>query len=282
MYIKSPLNYTGGKYKMLGDLFKCFPSEIDTFVDLFGGGFNVGINVNSNRVIYNDNISYLGALFSYLRDNSIESILQEIENIISEYELNLTNLDGYNKLRSAYNVSKDSVVLFVLVCYSFNHQIRFNNKHEFNISFGKDRSAYNSNIRKNLVAFCEVLKSKYVEFYSMDFNDFPLDKYSKDCLIYCDPPYLLTNGSYNDGKRGFKGWTRVEEVQLLTLLDRVNREGKRFALSNVLYHKGSSNELLIEWSKRYKVNYIDKVYSNCSYQFKDRDTKTVEVVVTNY
>ena len=53
-YIKSPLNYTGGKYKLLKQLIPLFPEKINTFIDLFGGGFNVGINVSANRIIYND------------------------------------------------------------------------------------------------------------------------------------------------------------------------------------------------------------------------------------
>ena len=36
-YIKSPLNYTGGKYKLLPQIIPIFPSDINTFVDLFGG-----------------------------------------------------------------------------------------------------------------------------------------------------------------------------------------------------------------------------------------------------
>ena len=53
-YIKSPLNYTGGKYKLLPQIIPLFPSKINTFVDLFGGGFNVGINIDANNVIYNE------------------------------------------------------------------------------------------------------------------------------------------------------------------------------------------------------------------------------------
>ena len=48
---------------------------------------------------------------------------------------------------------KNILDLFVLICYSFNHQIRFNNKHEFNTSFGKERSSFNNNIKKNIENF---------------------------------------------------------------------------------------------------------------------------------
>ncbi len=101
-------------------------------------------------------------------------------------------------------------------------------------------------------------------------------------LIYCDPPYLISTGSYNDGNRGFRDWHEEEEAALLGLLDRLNGQGTRFALSNVLYHKGLSNDLLIEWSQNYHITYIDKSYANCNYHFKDRDAVTVEVLITNY
>ena len=34
--IKSPLNYTGGKYKLLPQILPLLPDNIDIFVDLFG------------------------------------------------------------------------------------------------------------------------------------------------------------------------------------------------------------------------------------------------------
>lgn len=37
-YVKSPLNYTGGKYKLLPQLLELLPKQVNTFVDLFAGG----------------------------------------------------------------------------------------------------------------------------------------------------------------------------------------------------------------------------------------------------
>ena len=64
--IASPLNYTGGKYKLLSQIFPLFPNNINTFVDIFCGGCNVGININAQRVICNDNNSKLIVLINYL------------------------------------------------------------------------------------------------------------------------------------------------------------------------------------------------------------------------
>jgi DNA adenine methylase len=282
MYIKSPLNYTGGKFKILEPIFEAFPKDIRTFVDVFAGGFNVGINVDAKQIVCNDQIMYLIELYQMFRTTDIKDILERIQGLILKYELTQQNKEGYYALRSDYNKTKDLTELFVLACYAFNHQIRFNNSHEFNSPFGRNRSSFNGSIEKNLTEFCQALHEKNIEFSNLDFMELDFTGLGPEDLVYCDPPYLISTGNYNDGNRGFKDWKEKEEQALLELLDRLHEQGTKFALSNVLYHKGLSNDLLIEWSKRYQVHYIDNTYSNCSYQFKERNAVTVEVLITNY
>ncbi|GLC82390.1 DNA adenine methylase [Lacrimispora brassicae] len=282
MYIKSPLNYTGGKFKILEPVFKAFPRDIRTFVDVFAGGFNVGINVEARRIICNDQITYVIELYQMFRSTDVGEILERIQGLILKYGLTQQNQEGYYALRSDYNRTKDLTELFVLACYAFNHQIRFNNSHEFNSPFGRNRSSFNGSIEKNLREFCHALHEKNIEFSNLDFMELDFTGLGPEDLVYCDPPYLISTGNYNDGNRGFKDWKEGEEMALLALLDRLHEQGTRFALSNVLYHKGLSNDLLIQWSKKYQVHYIDNTYSNCSYQFKERDAVTVEVLITNF
>ncbi len=281
-YFKSPMNYTGGKYKILEHIIPSFPERMNRFVDLFAGGLNVGINVSAETIYANDQITYLIELYKLFQETETEKLVSLIKERINTFELSQTNADGYNKLRSEYNRSKSLLDLFVLICYAFNHQIRFNSKHEFNTPFGKDRSSFNDSIERNLINFCNALHSKNIVLSTTDFRNFDFSILSAGDMVYCDPPYLITTGSYNDGKRGFKDWTQEEDTALLALLDELNKKRINFALSNVFAHKGQLNDELIEWSKKYHVTYIDKTYSNCSYHFKDRDTKTIEVLVTNY
>ncbi len=281
-YIKSPMNYTGGKYKILDHILPSFPSKINRFVDLFAGGLNVGINVQADTIYANDQITYLIELYQFFQDTPIESLLTSIKERIAQFHLSQTNAEGYLALRSEYNQSKSLLDLFVLTCYSFNHQIRFNSKHEFNTPFGKERSSFNDSIERNLIRFCTALRKKNIILSTGDFREFDFSRLSKGDVVYCDPPYLITTGSYNDGKRGFKDWTKAEDADLLALLEKLHGQGILFALSNVFAHKGQTNDALIQWSKHYNVLYIDKTYSNCSYHFKDRGTKTVEVLITNY
>lgn len=282
MYIKSPLNYTGGKYKLLPQIISSFPSKCNTFVDLFAGGLNVGINIDAKTIYANDQISYLVELYHFFQNTDTEELITDIKTVIDEYELSKTNVDGYNRLREDYNNSKDSLKLFVLTCYSFNHQIRFNNSFKFNTSFGKERSSYNNSIEKNLREFCEALQRKKIVLTNTDFREFDFSILKAGDMVYCDPPYLITIGAYNDGRRGFGDWKQEDDDALLELLDKLNEREIKFALSNVFYHRGKANEKLIEWSKKYIVTYLDKTYTNCNYHIKERNAKTVEVLITNY
>ena len=280
-YIKSPLNYTGGKYKILDFIIPCFPKNIGTFVDLFGGGFDVGVNIKAQKIIYNDHNIFLPQMFEFFRAEGV-GVVDKIYSKIKDFELSQENKEGYLALRKEYNKTKDILDLFILTCYSFNHQIRFNSRHEFNTPFGKNRSEYNKTIEENLINFINALQEKNIEFYSNDFTSLYDFELGKNDFVYCDPPYLISNASYNDGKRGFKNWGVNEELQLLKLLDYLNEKGVKFALSNVLTHKGMTNEKLVEWSKKYNIRYIEKNYNNSSYQRKNKDKETQEVLIYNY
>lgn len=281
-YIKSPLNYIGGKYKLLNQILAEFPTDISTFVDLFAGGLNVGINVKSKNIIAIDTNKYIMDMFRYFKTTPINIIIDEVYEIIDRYELSKTNREGYLKLRESYNQHKNDVYLFVLSSYSFNHQIRFNNKLEFNCPFGNERSSYNPSIEKRLKEFVNKLHKVDITFKDFDFSKLDISKLDKNSFVYCDPPYLITNGSYNDGTRGFGDWTDESEKSLLSFLDKLNDKNIKFALSNVFYHKGKENKMLIEWSKKYNVIFIDSNYNNSNYQSKARKHITQEVLIKNY
>lgn len=279
-YIKSPLNYTGGKYRLLNKILPHFPKNINTFVDLFGGAFNVGINVDAQQVIYNDIINYIPELLNYWTDNTIEDINDYIDNTIVQNNLSATNAESFLLFRQKYNQTKDIRDLFILVCYSFNYQMRFNNKHEYNSSFGKEASTMNEAIRKNLNRFVTKLHSGNYIFENKNFVDFDFSKLSSEDFVYCDCPYSLGVGVYQDGKRGFNGWSKNDDNALFNILDELSGRNIRFALSNVFELKGMFNEELIKWSEKYNTVHINANYNGSNYQKKP--SKTDEVLIMNY
>lgn len=287
LYIKSPLNYIGGKYKILNQIIPKFPKKINTFVDLFGGGFNVGINVDAETVVYNDVIEPLCELMNYFSDNEADEVIKKLEDNIKNNSLDKENTDAFLQLRNKYNhniyENEDEKILdfYSLVLYSFNYQIRFNQNMKYNTPFGKNRSSYNPNIKKNLEKFIKKINKTNVKITKDKFADFDFSNLGEDDFVYCDPPYLITTGSYNDGNRGIKDWTLEDEKKLLDILDDLNSRGVKFALSNVLIANDKKNEILTEWSKKYTVYIIENSFNNSNYRRKKKDD-TIEVLITNY
>lgn len=258
-----------------------FPKEIDTFVDLFCGAGTVSVNVNSNKIICNDLINYLPELFNTWKSKSLEEINQYIDKTISENNLSSTNKEAFLAFRKKYNTTKNIEDLFVLICYSFNNQMRFNNSHQYNSSFGYEASTMNDNIRNNINLFVNAIHNKNIEFLCNDFRDVNLSELGLNDFVYCDPPYLISCAVYQDGKRGFKGWNQQDDIDLYDLLDSLDERNIKFALSNMLESKGIKNEYLIDWSRKYNIHNLRANYNGSNYQRKT-GKKDAEVLITNY
>lgn len=298
--IKAPLNYTGGKTKLLPQLLPLFPKEINTFVDLFCGAGNVGINVSANNHIYVDANQDLIKLLEMFSQLSSDELLVSINEIIRKYGLSESSTYGYEKynttsmvglasynkplfvkLRDDFNNAQREdknyyIMLYVLIVFAFNNQLRFNSNHQFNLPVGK--RDFNKNIKANLLSFSEAMKRQEIRFLCMDFRSFQFTSLSSSDFVYCDPPYLLATATYNENS----GWTETDEKDLLRFLDTLNERHIKFALSNVLEHKGKVNSILSDWSKNYNTHKLISNYKNSSYQSKNRDETTVEVLITNY
>ena len=301
LFVKSPLNYTGGKHKLLPQISKFIPEDIDTFYDVFCGGANIGINAKSKSIVCIDKDKNVIELHNLISSTNFDELHQDILSIIERFGLSHSYVNGYevygaesskglgafNKdkyllLREEYNNAKQSIekttLLLVMIMYSFNNQIRFNSKGCFNLPVGK--RDYNGSSRRNLAAFNKAAKEKCIKFIVGDFTELNKMNLSKNDFIYLDPPYLLGLASYNENG----GWSEAHEKELYSVLDILNGRGIRFALSNVTDHKGYSNDILKNWvhKRGYKLNKLDFNYKNSNYQSTAKHSSSIEVLVTNY
>lgn len=280
--VKSPLNYIGGKYKLLNQILPLFPDEIDTFVDLFSGGANVGINVKANKYVFNDMNSRINEMFRYFISFDSDELVNKIHLRIKECQLSKTNEQGFLSFRKQYNENPNPLDLYILISYSYNYQIRFNNSMEFNNPFGKNRSSFSINMENNLRQFIDKSKKLDLKFTDYLFTDFDFTTLNSFDFVYMDPPYLITTGNYNDGNRGFLNWSEIQELEMYRILNDLTKRNIRWALSNVTEHKGKINNLLLNFidDHKYQVNYLDYHYNNSSYNSKG--IGSCEVLITNY
>lgn len=301
--IPSPLNYIGGKFKLLPQILPLFPKISGTFIDLFCGGCNVGINITADTIILNDIDENLRYLYNTFRNMDKDVLLEMIEGIINKYGLSRSDVHGYEyygcesskglgaynkepflKLREDFNEHTNYdyyyyAMLYVLIVYSFNNQIRFNSNGKFNLPVGK--RDYNAKMQEKLSDFIDRLKEGNFIITGIDFEILSLENFGENDFIYADPPYLITCATYNEQD----GWNKEKEKSLHKFLDDANSKDIRFALSNVLRSKGKENQILIDWidsNPKYRAIPLVYSYSNSNYQTKDKTSASEEVLIVNY
>jgi len=259
---ESPLNYIGSKSKLISNLEKFYPKDSKSFIDIFGGGFNVGINVESKKIIYNDLNHFVTNLIESFRCNDTYQYILFIKKNIRKFKLKSKENMSYLKIRDFYNslpsYKRDPRLLYTLILYGFNQQIRFNGSHNFNNPVGM--RWFNDKVLEKMISFSRVIKEKKIDIENRNYTDF-LEKISHDTFVYMDPPYRLTTGSYNDGKRGFENWDIESEKKMFNFADKLTERSICFMISYVAGHKGKVNNELIRWisNNGYKMIEIDQI-----------------------
>lgn len=308
-YIKTPLNYTGNKFRLLEQIHPYFPQKINIMVDLFCGGATVGLNTDCKEVYFIDNDKMVIGLLKFFSNQKFETLLHNIEKIIYRYGLSNSYRNGYSfyknqikdknvnnglkeynskgfyQLRTDYNSLENKenneafTMLYVLLLYGFNNDLRFNAKGEFNLPIGKtDLNKVNVVKLEKYIKKIDSIKAHYIcaEFDSdqvkqiLDIADF----------VYMDPPYLITNATYNESNR----WNNLCEHRLLNLMDNLICNNKKFVLSNVLSKKGKMNEPLFYWTQKHNndisIKHMKYSYSSSSYHKKVREGNEDEIIIT--
>jgi site-specific DNA-adenine methylase len=162
--------------------------------------------------------------------------------------------------------------------YGFNNQLRFNSQGKFNLPVGK--RDYNGSSRRNIAGFNSITSEKNIDFQVGDFSDILKYTLSENDFIYCDPPYFLGLATYNENG----GWSVDDELTMYKVLDKLNQQSVKFALSNVTEHKGEKNTGLVKWAtqNKYNIHKIAHDYKNSNYQSNAKHGITQEVLITNY
>ncbi|HGS0757458.1 TPA: DNA adenine methylase, partial [Streptococcus pneumoniae] len=100
--IKSALNYTGGKYKLLPQLLPLFPESYNNFIDLFSGGATVAVNLaninksKTKKYIINDISEEVIDFYKYLESQKdVTVFLDKVEKAIEFYKLSNTQKYSY-------------------------------------------------------------------------------------------------------------------------------------------------------------------------------------------
>ncbi|MDK2819833.1 MAG: DNA adenine methylase [Mycoplasmataceae bacterium] len=307
-FLKTPLNYTGNKFRILNEIFKVMPDKCDVFVDLFCGGGSIGVNYNAKKIFMIDTNEKVINLLSYLSKQNFDKLYKKISLLIYKYNLTFSyentykfyknkidysnqslnnglkslNQEGFYKMREDYNKIKNkntdraNILLYILMIYSFNNDLRFNSKGFFNLPVGKtDMNKQNILKLKN---FLNTIINSEIIFIISDFRSEEVRNILEIAdVIYADPPYLGTTAFYNSTPP----WTIVEEKYLLKLSKEMANKNKKFYISNVIKKNEVEERFLCEFIEEndYKVYNINYHYRSASYNKKNRKQIEQEVLI---
>lgn len=296
--VRSPFFYVGDKYKLMKQLLPLFPQNIDTYYEPFCGGGSSFLNVKASKYVLGDIDKYMVKLHNMLNAyaNKPQEFFDRIYQIENNYGLSASyrqdvvpdelkeqyiktyfakfNKDGFDRMRCDFNQHKDNIeLLYVLLIYGFNRMLRFNSNGDFNLPVGN--VDLNQNVIKALEYYFKFCTKNEVLFYTLDFRDFfRIWNFKNNDFIYLDPPYLISNSEYN------KLWSEKDEKDLLSILDSLDARNIKFAISNLVEHKGQINTIFEQWAKKHNTYEISSKYIN--YHNNVRTENHREVLVTNY
>lgn len=295
--MNSPIHYMGNKSKLIVDLKSYFPnkSECETFIDLFGGSGCVSLNVDYDNIIYNELNCNIVELFRLFKDYTADDIISHIQNRIKEFNLpneqsdvrsknfnkeNNENIKiNYKNFRDFYNNNKNILDLYTLTFFSFSNLIRFNSRDEFNMPVGNQH--FNDKNIENIKLACDKFNKSNIILQNKDAFEVLSDikTNSPNIYIYIDPPYSNTMAVYNES-RAYGGWGIEDDKRLFKELDRISKLGVKWSLSNVLEHKGKTNEHIANWATKnnYRIVDLNKNYSALG----KGNANSREVLILNY
>lgn len=276
------ISYNGNKLPLLKlGMLDYFPKNINTFYDLFGGSGIVSMNVNARKYILNDYSPTYQLYYLFKNIMSEKNFWKLFDSIIDKHKIDLTKPNTpkytkkYQEIRFEYNNLKFSLTkcmyLYILNALCFSTTMRFNSKGEFNQTCG-NRSLSDK--------MCERI-SNTINWFNLDnvhiFNnnafDLEITKLKINDFVYLDPPYSITSAGYN--------CSNFNDELLFNLCLKLDKANIKWAMSNVLKHRGKTNYELKKFIK--DNNYFVKHFREMNYTVRGTsNSNSDEVLICNY
>lgn len=238
--MESPIKWAGGKTLLVPEVKKWITDYLQengindyTYVDLFCGSLAIPLNLDSDRMLFNDRNRSLIHMY-----HVIKTAPEELLQILTELNDNrYNNAEEFNRIRQLYNDEKHQETLstthaahfIYLNKRSFNGLYRENSSGNYNVPYREYKSGiFNASTIRNLHSF---LNQRDVVLTSDNYEAI-LDRIPENSIVYIDPPYYPV-----EGKSQFVAYTRhgfsiADQERLCEHIKNLDRRGIKFIMSN--------------------------------------------------
>lgn len=227
MYQRPFLKWPGGKFKLLDRILAHVKKPLTHWCEPFLGSGAVFLNVEAEHYTLADANTHLIQLYQLLKDEGDHFILEAKKFFQSKYN----QPDTYYRLRRRFNetsCTRERSALFIyLNRHGFNGLCRYNQKGIFNVPFGSYKAPYFP--QAEMQAFHR--KAQRATFVCQDYKSF-FEHADKDCMIYCDPPYVPLSDSAAFTQYASGGFSLLEQVTLTQWAKEKSQDGATVLVSN--------------------------------------------------
>jgi len=272
--IRSPLKYQGSKLKLvpwIQEVAKFNPYE-EVWLEPFLGSGVVALNMNAKRAFVSDINTHVLDLFRMMKDNSyfidgMKATMKTHHEMLNRY-----GEEYYYQMRVNFNDNHHPNNLLFLNHTCFNGVMRFNQKGNYNVPFGKNINKLNVSYVEQLVGKLEKARDASANWNILNWDYKQMfDIGYEDSVIYLDPPYI-------DRESGYYGtWTDTNERELHEL---VMNTDARVVLSTWYQANGKTNEYVKSLWGDLNLHTKDHRYSVG--QKKENRYPVVEALLTNF
>lgn len=282
--IQTPFNYTGNKFKLLEQIIPELDYSKGNFIDMFAGGGSIYTNVldKYKKVLVNDIIKDLIKIHKSISES--DEIIEKTNSICSTLK---ESKEDFLNLRESYNKKNSPEKLWALMLSCNSNLIRFNQKGEFNQTWGK--RTWNKNTTKKVNEFKTHIR-KYkndIKFISKSFDEINL-KESNNYMFYFDPPYAYIKdnkgniGNKQISEAGYNNFYYKEnDINLYKYCHTVNDMNSSFMISGVLEHGGETSWILDKLISD-GFNYKELNFNYKKINKSGKSKKTKEIIIKNY
>jgi DNA adenine methylase len=296
------LKWVGGKTQILSEILKKFPTEINTYHEIFLGGGSVLLGI---LTLVNENIINIKEIYAYDINKPLIYLYKNIQTKVNEFIKEITKIvDEYNNVtgeiinRKPKNIneaktSQESYYYWIRQQYNKLNEnekttvigsayFLFLNKtcfrgifrlgpNGFNVPYGhyKNPAIFST---ENIKTISKLIKN--VNFINSSFEQSLLNVKKND-MIYLDPPYVPLNATSFVGYTadGFEG---TMHKKLFEMLEELKNKNINWMMSN------SDTTLVLDSFKDIKKYIIEKILCRRAIHSKKPESKTNEVIIKSF
>lgn len=225
-YVRPPLKWPGGKYKLLDRVYVNL-TKGKRLIEPFAGSCVVSLNANFDRFLINDKNTDVINFYKCIKREKQEFIDYARQYFDKKYN----NKDAYYHLREEFNSTKDitykSALLLYISRHGYNGLLRYNLSGKLNVPMGLYKKPYYPEHEMKQL----ILLAKRASFKNKDFEEIMLQAEVGD-VVYCDPPYVPLSSTANFTTYSSGGFNNDDHERLVTLAEKLSSNGITVVISN--------------------------------------------------